>query len=34
MCDKDYVIFCQLAFEARVCGQSISTFSLLLKFHF
>lgn len=34
MCDKDYVIFHQLALEAYICGQNISTFSLLLKFPF
>lgn len=34
MCDKDYVIFHQLALKAHICGQNISTFSLLLKFPF
>lgn len=34
MCDEDDVIFHQLALEAYICGQNLSTFSLLLNFLF
>lgn len=34
MCDRDYAIFLQLALEPHICGQNISTFSLLLQFPF